>query len=86
MHAGLPNMKAILILAIAVALAAATPVPWTNCGSSTDLLDVKLLDVTPFPPVKGKAITATFAGILKEAIQAGTYNLKVNWCVHASQS
>jgi len=69
---------ACLLLAV-VASATPTPVPYTNCGSASDLLTIQSVLADPFPPVKGQDLTVSVVAQLASAVQEGNYTIAVNF-------
>jgi hypothetical protein len=53
-------------------VAEAVPVPWLNCGSSTDLVAVQQVDASVWPPQSGKPITLSIKFMLKQSITGGS--------------
>jgi len=74
-------MRSALIFLGIVALAAATPIPFTNCGSSTDLLSVSSIDISPYPPKKGDTIAVSFEGTLSAGFSAASWAATVKWSI-----
>ncbi|KAI9323427.1 ML domain-containing protein [Dichotomocladium elegans] len=44
----------------------------TNCGSASDLMEIKDITLNPDPPRKGENLEISFTGFLKEAVPQGT--------------
>jgi len=74
-------MKSALFFLGIVALAAATPIPFTNCGTSTDLLRVDSIDVSPNPPKKGDTVAVSFEGELSAGFSAASWAASVKWSI-----
>jgi len=55
----------------------AVPVPWSDCGSSSDILQVQQADASIWPPVRGQQITLTTKGTVSQTIAAmsGSFTL-----------
>jgi hypothetical protein len=51
--------------------AGAVPVPWRNCGSATDKIQVTELDASVWPPVAGQSIILSYRANVLETITAG---------------
>jgi KDEL-tailed cysteine endopeptidase len=67
-------MKMIAI-ALVLAMAVATSIPFTSCG--TGHVSLTSLDATPYPPQGGQDLTITAIGSLDKLVTAGTFELKV---------
>jgi hypothetical protein len=53
------------------------PVPFKNCGSSTDLLLISSLTLTPFPAKKGAAVSTLITGNLTHGFNTGHWSVTV---------
>lgn len=69
-------MKLAFGAAIMAAVAQAA-VPYTNCGTSADLLSNVVVNASPDPPVPGKAVDIDVTGTLSTAVKSGKYTLSV---------
>lgn len=74
-------MKSVLIFLGILALAAASPIPFSNCGSSTDLLAVSSIDISPYPPKKGDTVAVSFEGALSAGFSAASWAAQVKWSI-----
>jgi len=54
-------------------------IPFTNCGSSTDLLNITRLTSSVWPPVLGQPLTVSGSGSLLADVDAGTFETKVSY-------
>ncbi|MEU9083530.1 ML domain-containing protein [Streptomyces sp. NPDC048357] len=46
---------------------------WEDAGLSTDVLEIRSIEVTPDPPVRGKNLKMTIKGTAKQEITDGAY-------------
>jgi hypothetical protein len=77
----------LLVLACSVALASAVPihrlpqtgddpVPYTFCGSSSDLLTLTSVTSNKWPPIGGKLMIINVAGTVSQTVVDGSYEIK----------
>ncbi|KAJ3009355.1 Phosphatidylglycerol/phosphatidylinositol transfer protein [Thoreauomyces humboldtii] len=59
------------VCALAAPLTTRDPITPTNCGKSSDLFHLSLLDVGPLPPTAGANVTLHLVGTLDQPIVAG---------------
>jgi hypothetical protein len=71
-------MKLVSSLALLAGIAQAS-VPYTNCGSASDLLQDVVVNATPYPPTPGKAVEIDITGTLSTAVKSGEYTLSVSY-------
>lgn len=64
-------MKFSLLISAAAAMVIYAPNPLKSCGSSKDSFSLDLLDLDPYPVMKGRNITVKAAGTLLKDITAG---------------
>lgn len=69
---GLALVGPVLALSLS-ATAGAVPVPWKNCGSARDAIDVQKLDASVWPPQAGKPLTLSYRFTLSEALTEGSF-------------
>lgn len=65
-------MKFLSLVASAAAVVIYASSPLKSCGSSADSFNLKSLDITPYPIVKGQNVTISAAGSLKAPIVDGS--------------
>jgi hypothetical protein len=53
--------------------AGAVPVPWKNCGSAGDAVNIQKLDASVWPPQAGKPLTLSYRLTLSEALTDGSF-------------
>ncbi|OCH92508.1 hypothetical protein OBBRIDRAFT_726717 [Obba rivulosa] len=46
---------------------------WNLCGTPSDIVEIKSLEINPDPPEKGQNLTITVKGVAKEQIEDGAY-------------
>ncbi|KAH9950481.1 ML domain-containing protein [Amylocystis lapponica] len=46
---------------------------WCDCGSDTDKVHIKSIEISPDPPAPGKDLTVTVKGSADESIEDGAY-------------
>jgi len=83
------NRKAVLFALLAlVALTSALEVDhvFTNCGSSTDPIQVKNVTLTPDPPTKGTTLSVTQSGTSSLPINGGSVNVKVPVALYSAST
>ncbi len=74
------NRRAVLFALLALVAwtsALETEHIFTNCGSSTDPIQVKNVTLTPDPPTKGTTLSVTQSGTSSLPINGGSVNVKV---------
>jgi len=54
-------------------------IPWKNCGTSNDHVDINSIVVTPYPPQVGNNITVTAMGTSNEMIVSGSVNVELSF-------
>eukprot|EP01116_Phalansterium_solitarium_P019050 TRINITY_DN5217_c0_g1_i1.p1 TRINITY_DN5217_c0_g1~~TRINITY_DN5217_c0_g1_i1.p1 ORF type:complete len:190 (-),score=50.62 TRINITY_DN5217_c0_g1_i1:115-684(-) len=52
---------------------------WSNCGSASDHLQIKAVQITPDPPVIGQNLTVAATGVLDEQITSGVVAVNIAW-------
>ena len=53
------------------------PVPWKNCGSSSDLLHIDMLNASTWPPVHGQKMVIELKAVVAQAIPDALYHVTV---------
>jgi len=61
------------VLLVSLAIAAAVPIPWKNCGKPTDVIKVDAADASIWPPVHGKPISLNFRGVIGVTVTEANY-------------
>jgi hypothetical protein len=51
----------------------AVPVPWKNCGSPGDAINIQKLDASVWPPQAGRPLTLSYRLTLSEALTDGSF-------------
>lgn len=54
-------------------------VPYTNCGSPSDILNITSLTASVWPPVAGQALTVSGVGTSSETITGGSFEATVSY-------
>jgi hypothetical protein len=72
--------KLVVVVALLAVLAVTSAYPFTNCGTSSDLIKVNTLDMSPNPPVKGQQLKVTQTGTSSIPLNGGTVSVKGAWC------
>jgi len=55
------------------------PIPYKNCGASTDIAKITNAQADPWPPQKGKQLYIVGNATLSAPIPDGNYEVKVKW-------
>jgi len=58
---------------------ATVDVPFTNCGSASDILNITSLTASVWPPVAGQALSIAGSGILAKDVVSGSFDAKVSY-------
>lgn len=53
--------------------AGAVPVPWKNCGSAADAINIQKFDASVWPPQAGKPLTLSYRLTLSAALTDGSF-------------
>jgi hypothetical protein len=67
------------VFEVAEPVAVGVPIPYKNCGSSSDLIKITNAVADMWPPQKGKPIGFTLNATLSQNIPNGNYQVKVKW-------
>ena len=49
------------------------PIPWTNCSTWTDQMDIKTVDANKWPPTRNGLLMVSINGIARESFIYGQY-------------
>ena len=72
------NVAACVLAVVCCAVAAHATV-WTNCGTSSDHINVNNVVMTPDPPVRSTAVNITMWGVLDEKVTDGNMVLSITY-------
>lgn len=73
------KLALLALFAVLPAVLAAVPIPFTNCGVSTDHIKISSATATVWPPVLGQNDTFTISAALDETLTSGTYIVQVSF-------